>query len=357
MSNPHAPILNFPLSPRANHGLWTSAYHLIHPESASNQFKNGLSWPDQDESYLEFSAPNKKYFKPSNEVSSLNEFSGKDDRALLEKNLVERSSLGVRFIPRCLDELGDWVICRDDNCTNHEPNATPRKKSLGCPGASDLEEFNLSSINLISSFSCSTLSSFAVDFNAEAVNKLLKQRSKYLESILVGSYNSSFLWDDRLSNQPTTQLLSSSPQSPIFALSMLEEAMADCLGDEIGMIHAPVSVASRWINETLSKHSEDYPDGMGTRSVLRTDIRGDVIVSGAGYGYAMGPGDVVPGPNQAYVYGTSFVYLNWDDIRVQTLNLREMTDTKTNLTTARAEQEMYPIFNPCCIFAVLVDLC
>lgn len=357
MSNPHAPILNFPLSPRANHGLWTSAYHLIHPRNSTEKFNDKLVWPDQDVSYKEFSTPEKAYFKPAKQIESPNGFSDSEYVMTLEKNLADRSQLGVRFIPRCLRELGDWVICRDDNCTNHEPNENPKKKSVGCPTDTDLEEFYLSSINLVSSYSCSTLSSFVVDFNAEAVNNLIRQRSKYLESILVGSSNSPFTWDGNLSNQPTAQLLSASPQSPMFALAMLEEAMADCLGDEIGMIHAPISVATHWMNDAICKSSEEYDDQMGIRSVLRTDIRGNVVVSGAGYGYALGPGGLVAGPNQAYIYGTSFVYLNWDDIRVQTLDLRQMTDIRTNLTTARAEQEMFPIFNPCCIFAVLVDLC
>lgn len=357
-----APAINFPLSPRANHGLWTSAFHLLHPEVEANQFSDKLIWPKPDK-VLDFNETKKKeFYNPVSGQADLEsdiffrDYQGaKTEDAQKNLNaLIEYSNVGVRFIPRCLNPLEGWSLCVDDTCTRHENGDGPRYKSSGCPGVNAPEEAIISSINMVSSFACSTMSAATVNYNQEAVNNLARQRSKYLEAILVGTSDMP-PWGNRLSANAT--LLGSGPQKPDFALAMLEEKLAECLGDEIGMIHAPVSVANLWMNDYVRKESESYEDGMGSRSVLRTDVRGNVIVAGSGYGTALGPGDVLPGPNQAYVYATSFVYLNWAETTVHTKVIREMTDTKINLTTARAEQEMYPIYNPCCVFAVLVDLC
>ena len=77
-------------------------------------------------------------------------------------------------------------------------------------------------------------------------------------------------WDNRLSANAT--LLGSGPQKPDFALAMLEEKLAECLGDEIGMIHAPVSVANSWMNDYVCKESESYEDGMVVVDYMGVEI-------------------------------------------------------------------------------------
>lgn len=141
--------------------------------------------------------------------------------------------------------------------------------------------------------------------------------------------------------------------NPTFALMLLAQALANCGTGAQGMIHATAALAERW-----SGQYEISPTGQAVdNKVLITRGRGDIIVDGAGYP-GTGPfGQPPPAPNEAWAYATGIVNVRLGEPQLYPETLAEALDRATNTVTVRAEVSAAAVWNLCCTFAVLVDLC
>lgn len=148
-------------------------------------------------------------------------------------------------------------------------------------------------------------------------------------------------------------------------VALIEEALADCLGSEIGMIH--ISGAPSLQNCDAFYHDViDYGDGMGSRTVQRTKSRGNIVVTGGGYTGGIGPDGCPCGPGEAWIYGTSLVHLVYGHPMYtpdrQNFNfdgtIIEIEGATANATTndlfILAEQAVVPVISKCCRFATKI---
>lgn len=330
------------------HGLWTSAYHLVHPANAQ-PFSTGRE---------DFTANN------SYEPTSLEIFDTPFNGRPLKDKYSDREiglhvGAGFEYQPECPGEAGCWHPCTD---ACQDPEDPEKVKVPDC--AEGIEQYSPTLIT--STITCSTFGFEAADYFGRAERSLRKIRSSQLECNL---WEGDCAVDDEgtplnpyfsqaAADSGVTILADGEPQTAHAALQALNGALAECNPGEAGMIHAPVELASKWCtSDCVAPRSMDYGDGMGERPLLQTTVRGNIIVTGPGYGKCIGPDGEVPGPNQAWVFATPMVYLVWDNVRFTPDNLKDATNKKINQVTVTAEQMIGAFYEPCCFFAVLVDLC
>lgn len=314
------PVIEYPRNPLfryANHSLWNSAFHLIHPDITSGEFQL-YDWANPP---------------------------------VAIQNGSRYPNLGVEFRTECIDHLELWQNCID--CRDRENNEIT--KIVKC----SLESYDIPPMLAYSARNCSTYA--PPDFPAILENDFTRKRSPFIESTLFGSVSRPF-WEGQISSIPDGQLghpvmVAPDPLKPLDAVSLLEEALGNCLGDETGMIHLPISVASSVVNSLGERQrTVEYMDGMPKRELVSTSTRNNIIVVGAGYSDLLGPNGAVPDRNQAYIYATSFIYLAWDKLRIVPEELSQAVRRTTNDITYIAEQTIVPIYDPCCVFAALVSI-
>jgi hypothetical protein len=155
--------------------------------------------------------------------------------------------------------------------------------------------------------------------------------------------------------------------SPGVALVLIAQALSNCGAGGRGMIHATPALAERWSNLTainwMPKDStclalpEEMQDRIAGDCVLATPARGDIVINGAGYPGTGPLGQPPPGPNQVWAYATSMVNVIVGEEQVYPDSLSEALDRATNTVEARAECSAAAVYDLCCSFAVLVDIC
>jgi len=105
-------------------------------------------------------------------------------------------------------------------------------------------------------------------------------------------------------------------------------------------------IADAWL-------SSDNATIEGSRMV--TVNRGDHIISGTGYP-GTGPGGAAPAAGSAWAYATGPIQVRVGDTQVFPETLPEAMDRIHNKIEYRAERFAAANFDPCCHFAVLVDI-
>ncbi len=136
--------------------------------------------------------------------------------------------------------------------------------------------------------------------------------------------------------------------SPGMALMLFAQALANCGGGGRGMIHATPALVERWV--TLSSISCND-------KLITTCGRGDIIVNGTGY-LGWGPtGQPIPSANTVWAFATGMVNVRIGEAEIYPDNINEALNRATNEVTFRGEVTAAAVFDPCCTFAVLIDLC
>jgi len=136
--------------------------------------------------------------------------------------------------------------------------------------------------------------------------------------------------------------------SPGLALVLLAQALSNCATGSRGMIHATTGLAERW-----GQLGQIHPDG----NLLVTKARCDVVVSGAGYPGTGPIGQPPPGPNEVWAYATGMVAVRLGEVMLIPESFEEAFDRRTNTVTYRGEVTASAVYDGCCSFAVLVDVC
>lgn len=272
--------------------------------------------------------------------------------------------LGISFQSDCVGDVGCWAIC-DNHYNCQDPEAPENVKLNEC--GSD-ETINYTPSVITKRVSCSTFgfAHMKDDYWPRVGRKLIGARGNELESRLSDGdcvqdqddlpVNPFFSQPEDPESSFNFTVLGGGEPMPIYdALGALDGSLAFCDSNSAGMIHMPTAAASK-LDGFIHHESVNYGDGMGERSILRTATRGNIVVSGSGYS-GTGPNGEVPGPNQAWIYATSMVYLIWDNIVFSPDEGDFRSHFKDNRVDVVAEQIVGAFYNPCCNFAVLADLC
>lgn len=332
----------------SKHGLWASSYHLIHPSDNSDTVTyNGKGSPEQD---YELNI----WPEPSNALPLLDPHTGKE--------INFRVGLGFTYSLDCPSgSVGCFFPCSAGYAAQ-DPDSPEfvAPVDAGC----DTDETYYPSL-MTYSISSSTFNHMHKDYWASAERGLRNRRDAELERrLLLGDCvedNSNVKLNPYLSESSANSgvvTLGGGAVSLSRAIGLLDEALSGCRAG-IGMVHAPVPVAAFWqAAGFVDSEVIDYGDGMGARSVLRTRTKGNVVVAGPGYAAATGPNAAVPAAGNAWVYATSMVNLVWDKIRLTPENKDFNSTTRyyTNDVIVRADQLIGAFYEPCCLYAVLVDL-
>lgn len=130
---------------------------------------------------------------------------------------------------------------------------------------------------------------------------------------------------------------------PMFALALLEQALADCGCGAEGVVHMTRGTAS-----ALEKNLQPERDYLLTRL-------GTLAIAGSGY-TGSGPNGVHPGGTKAWMYATGPVSVLTGESIVVPATLSEATNISNNSISMRAENFAAVGWDGCCQFAVLVDL-
>lgn len=158
-------------------------------------------------------------------------------------------------------------------------------------------------------------------------------------------------WDSFLAVADGPTILSPDPaSSPLaYALAALQEALLSGTTDSPGgcgrgMIHATATVASIWYGANLLRREGG----------LLLDIFDNVIVPGAGYtgSSPADPSEIDDTGETSWAYATGPI-----DTRLGQLRVLTGVDQESNDVTARAQQAAIAYGDPCCRYAVNVNLC
>jgi len=204
-------------------------------------------------------------------------------------------------------------------------------------------------------FQCSTFGMMGMDYQAIAMDRLDSVQYKALEYELWNG-NADPTNPSLVRTTPNDDLhilnpggaAAPTPVAPALALSSWLRRWPNCSAGGRGMIHATPALVERWVNlyDALSD---------GTRLV--TIGRGDVIVNGAGYS-GNGPlGQPSPPDGTVWAYATGPVDIRMGDKEMYPKDIAGALDRSTNTVVYRAERTASAVFDPCCTFAILVDVC
>lgn len=365
MANFCAPIDRLPRVLGQKHGLWHSAYHLIHPDCP-------------------FGSDYQSQFGDITQTGQGMRIWG--ENASQEWPHGAHAGLGFSFESDCVGDLGCWAIC-DDDYTCQDPDDPTHTKGCG-DGADTVSEYYPSVIT--AKRDCSTFGQehYGDDAWYRTGRKLIRGRERELECRLAsGDCVMSGEGDDATPVNPffsqpiemvenpddpdgdpvpapgSFQILNGGdPAAPTpmpleAALAAIDNSLGFCDSEEAGMIHMPAAASTKLTcGRCIREEIVDYGDGMGERSILRTATRGNIVVAGVGYDGTGPNGEEAP-DGTAWIYGTSMVYLVWDKV-VFTPSVGEHTSHfKDNRVEVVAEQIVGAFYGPCCNYAVLADLC
>lgn len=327
------------------HGLWTSAYHLIHPADGS-----AIRSDDSGDELMIFPSPYIDFPSASPNGMPITQDGGIAAASRIVSGLSFGSDCGFGYSRK--------LFC--------PPGVDCSELEDGIPGCQECESI----VEYIPTFMesnivTSTFNLASSDAWARLEQNMIRHRENFLEDVLwqgdvaidgtdpMNLYN--FVTLDPAEN---VEVLGDDVDGETAhdALVRLISALGSCLGDAAGMIHAPIDVVALWMKGDLLKVEYiDYGDGMGEREVLVTKIGGHVVVAGANYS-GLGPQEDDPASGLKWTFGTSMVYLIWDKISVfpERGNISHARFA-TNDIVIDATQMLGAFYDPCCTTAVLVD--
>lgn len=281
-----------------------------------------------------------------------------------------RWEMGFSFAPWACSNGGVWVPCE-----------TVVEEGIGLGGSGSGSGEQVKASGAAEDFvtfvpfvvwderTCDPKTFQVVDYRGQAVRRLEASRHKQVEyEFWTGlQMNQATLPNGApVSNMSLTnsvgldQILNPGPaQTPTpvalnTALRLLTQALANCAQGSRGMLHATPYVAEAWAEEGYIKEEGGK---------LMTLTRGNLIVDGGGYP-GTGPNVLLvdpasSNPDLVWVYATGMV--NWRLSEIMAIpdenEIREALDRRINEVTYRAEQFAAAVWDDCCTFAVLVDVC
>ncbi len=175
---------------------------------------------------------------------------------------------------------------------------------------------------------------------AEALLELTKSRAVEHE-LWTGTMGPGNL---HLASVGATQLNGGAATGPRAALAALTQAIASCGGGNRGMIHAPAYAVELWSDWLVE-------DG----DVLRTKVRGDIVIPGAGYP-GTSPAGAAPADGTTWAYATGMVSVLLGEVEIVPDEDGQALDRRTNSLIYRAERSAAATWDGCCHYGVLVNL-
>lgn len=373
------------------HGLWTSAYHLIHPRDTGQGAVNSdhvgeehpetTSWGRQNQTFINGDPLTGSQLGIWNSPNS-------------PKDIRREALGGITFQSDCVPfgGLGCFGSACDDTFNDQQPGAIdPAHENNGCcvdgidadgvhrkkgpcqPGC--VVEY--APAVMYARRDCSTFGHEATDYWQKAADRLFIGREAELERRLwsgdcivdADGNTNAYLTRSTIEAVTGDTLLDAELVNPggmnesgnigalaaSAGLSMIDSHLSRSNSEEAGMIHASIEVVSQWMSDGLL-YTEviDYGDGMGERSVLRTKARGNIVVAGAGYGTSGPDAFGEPGLGLAWIYATPMVNLIWDKVSYTPTQGDASDFFNDNRAKVVAEQLIGAFYDPCTHLAALV---
>lgn len=262
-----------------------------------------------------------------------------------------RWELGIQWLPDGCGSGGVWRACADDiRFPGNDPATKPRSASP--------EVVSWQPIEFYADWSCSTWAFQSIDWEARAKSRLERVTPLQMEEEfwLGTAAQAGGLPNPYLADAGSATVLAGAAAQPLtYALGQLQAALGACLGHVPGMIHAPRIVVNQWLSEYVV---EKVMDDDGVSRIY--DAFGNIVIGGSGYD-GTGPGETDPPADDTtlWIYGTSPVYhLLGDPVIIGTFEENGgAVNRETNDVTVIAERVAGAVFDKCCHYAILVDIC
>lgn len=195
---------------------------------------------------------------------------------------------------------------------------------------------------------CTTLNFQAAEYEARATRLLLACQSKQVEAeFWSGALTQAAHPADEnfyLNETGAATLVNTTPSTPVEALALLEQGLADCGCGARGMIHATRSVVTLWSEGGLVQR----------QGSLLVTIHDTIVVPGAGYD-GSGPGNEAAADGSVFAYATGLVNVRLSPVDVTPKTFAEATDRTLNTVAFRAHRTAAFLRDTCCHLAVEVD--
>lgn len=133
------------------------------------------------------------------------------------------------------------------------------------------------------------------------------------------------------------------PHSHVVALARLEQALAECLHGQRGMIHATPEIVTFWASENAVR----------VEGGLLVTAMDSIVVAGSGYS-GNDPDGNPPAATSSWAYGTSLAYALRGPVVDLTADLVSRIDTGDDTITYRVMQPSLVYRSTCCTVAVEV---
>lgn len=255
----------------------------------------------------------------------------------------DRWGVGFTVQPENCVVVDSW----DPDCgvwpTEGGDNVIEQKTFKSTAGTNELS-YDVSPVLLESSYECDAKGFKAIDYAGRARRQLEAGTSKAMEfELWTGTLKST----NPALETGATVLESGSSFIPADAMLLLGQAMSNCGAGGRGMIHAPTIFVDKLLDSGMTLKE------VGNK--LMTVTRGDTIVAGSGYP-GTGPAGVAPGTGQTWVFATGPVTYRMGPPLIYPEMFSEAWDRLKNRVEYRAEREVAMNFDPCCHFAILVDV-
>lgn len=143
----------------------------------------------------------------------------------------------------------------------------------------------------------------------------------------------------------TTTTATSSPEAPAVGLAALEDALAECLHGQRGVLHVRPAVGALWDGAGLL-----HPEGG-----LLVTANDNLVVIGSGYSGAS-PTGTGPAAGSSWAYGTALVYQQQGETRPLGDTTADRLDRFTNTIDTWVTRMSLVWTSPCCKVAAEIDI-
>lgn len=253
-----------------------------------------------------------------------------------------RWEMGFAWTPELCASMSAW-----DSCDGG---------SFAVSGSADMAKSDAVSLDMVEyrpftlelAVTCSSTGYDTLDFPGRARRAAEAATSPALEAeFWSGSLNQTnphLASNGGLAPTTATVLNGGTATEPACAIGFLNEALGDCGVGGRGVIHMPQRAAAV-MSLLLTEEGQR----------LVTKVRRSVVVAGSGYPGTSRTGGS-PSAGQQWVYATGPVGVMLGPVEVLSDNISEVLARRTNTLEYRAERTAAAIFDPCCLFAILVDI-
>lgn len=263
------------------------------------------------------------------------------DSTEIRSDLGDRWEAGVTWLPEGCDEGSIWIPC----CSDDVPDSVVPDSVIVIPGVA------------MATFKCSTFSRGALDYRGRARRKLQAVASHHLatEFWRGDAAIECDLPNDWLANPDTVTIVNSGAVSTplLYALGLLQDALADCLNGGFGVIHAKRSLVNLWASASVIEKRIDSDTG----TIRFFDMFDNEIIADSGYDGSATDGTIDETGDTQWVYATGIVGVASGNIIVNPPTEAEAVDRATNLVTYTAQQTVVAGFDNCCHFGINVSVC